>query len=161
MQRSPVAAGRIIASQTTTPGRARSSALIKEEQVQLLATHHIAVITPNMQEMERFYTETLGFPVTKRWEDAGIIFIDVGSTQIELIGRDNMEGEERPHSIGQGVGINHIALQVLDTDEAFQELQQKGVPVLREPTDFQTVRIAFFSDPDGNVLELVQDLETA
>lgn len=127
--------------------------------MQLLATHHVAVITRNMQQMERFYTDTLGFPVTKRWDDAGIIFIDIGSTQIELIGRDSVEGETQPHSIGQGVGINHIALQVMDTDEAFQELEQKGVPVLREPTDFQTVRIAFFSDPDGNVLELVQDME--
>jgi predicted enzyme related to lactoylglutathione lyase len=30
--------------------------------------------------------------------------------------------------------------------------------VLREPSDFKTLRIAFFSDPDGNVLELVEEL---
>lgn len=129
--------------------------------MQLLTTHHIAVITRNMEEMERFYTQTLGLPVTKRWDDAGIIFVDVGSTQIELIGRGTVEGETQPHAVGQGVGINHIALQVIDTDAAFEELREKGVSVLREPSNFQTIRIAFFTDPDGNVLELVQDMESS
>lgn len=111
--------------------------------------------------MERFYIQTLGLPVTKRWDDAGIIFVDVGSTQIELMGRGTVEGETQPHAVGQGVGINHIALQVIDTDAAFEKLREKGVSVLREPSNFQTVRIAFFTDPDGNVLELVQDMESS
>ena len=126
--------------------------------MQLLATHHVAIFTRDLPALEHFYTRTLGLPVTKRWDDANIIFIDVGSTHIELIGRDTVEGEQQPRPIGQGVGLNHLALAVADTDSAYRELVEKGVPTLREPTTFQDVRIAFFADPDGNILELVQDL---
>ena len=122
----------------------------------VLATHHVAIFTRNMEAMENFYTQTLGFPVTKRWDDKGIIFINVGSTEIELISRPDNQGE--PAALGQGVGINHLALHVASTDDAWEELTRLGVAVLREPSNFQDVRIAFFSDPDGNALELVQEL---
>jgi catechol 2,3-dioxygenase-like lactoylglutathione lyase family enzyme len=124
----------------------------------LLGTHHIAIFTPNFEALEAFYTRTLGFPVTRRWDDAGIIFIDIGSTKVELIRKDSAGGTSGPHALDEGVGINHIALHVADTDAAFQEWASAGVKVLREPSDFKTVRIAFFSDPDGNVLELVEEL---
>ena len=125
--------------------------------MQLLGTHHIAIFTRNFAELERFYTETLGFPVTKRWDDSGIIFIDIGSTTIELIGRKD-EGTDKPIGRGEGVGLNHVALHVASVDEAFAELQEKQVNILSGPANFQDVRIAFFADPDGNVLELVENV---
>ncbi len=118
------------------------------------ATHHVAVLTPNFAEMERFYTETLGFSVTKRWDDKGIIFIDVGSTTIELIDRPvEMKPEEK-----QLAGyFDHLALHVEDIDDAYAEIEGKGVRMKSAPRDFQDVRIAFFYDPDGNSIELVED----
>jgi catechol 2,3-dioxygenase-like lactoylglutathione lyase family enzyme len=85
--------------------------------MQLTGTHHIALRTPNFAAMEAFYSQTLGFPVTKRWDDATIIFINVGSTTIELIGRDNVEAGPTPTG-----GWDHLALQVASVDEAFAEL---------------------------------------
>jgi glyoxylase I family protein len=124
----------------------------------LLGTHHVAILTANFEALETFYTRTLGFPVTRRWDDAGIIFIDIGSTKVELSRKDAAGGEDGPHALDEGTGINHIALHVADTDAAFHELVSAGVKVLREPSNFKTLRIAFFSDPDGNVLELVEEL---
>lgn len=125
--------------------------------MQLLGTHHVAVFTANFEAMERFYVETLHFPVTRRWDDAGIVFFDVGSTQIELIRQKAETGGARPPELGAGVGLNHLALHVADLDQAFGEWQARGVKVLKEPANFKEVRIAFFADPDGNVLELVED----
>ena len=119
--------------------------------MQLAATHHIGLRTPNFAAMEAFYTQTLGFPVTKRWDDVDIIFIDVGSTTIELIGRDTATADNIPTG-----GWDHLALHVASVDEAFAELVAKGVRIRAEPKDFKDVRIAFFFDPDGNVLELVE-----
>ncbi len=119
--------------------------------MQLTGTHHVALRTPNFAAMEAFYTQTLGFPVTKRWDDVTIIFIDIGSTTIELIGRDNVTANTVPTG-----GWDHVALHVASVDEAFAELVAKGVRIRSEPRDFQDVRIAFFFDPDGNVLELVE-----
>ena len=118
------------------------------------ATHHVAIFTPNFAEMERFYTETLGLTVTRRWDDKGIIFIDVGSTTIELIDRPV---EPKPEEVRLAGYFDHLALHVDDIDEVYAELEGKGVRMKSAPTDFQTVRIAFFYDPDGNSLELVED----
>lgn len=119
--------------------------------MQLTATHHIGLRTPNFAAMEAFYAQTLGFPVTKRWDDVQIIFIDIGSTTIELIGRDTATADTKPTG-----GFDHLALHVANVDEAFAELVAKGVTIRSEPRDFKDVRIAFFQDPDGNVLELVE-----
>ena len=120
--------------------------------MKLKATHHIGVRTQNMAAMEKFYTETLGFAVTKRWDDVNIIFIDIGSTTIELIGR-----AEAPAAGSIAGCIDHIALHVASVDEAYQELVAKGVRIKVEPRDFKDVRICFFYDPDGNSLELVEE----
>ena len=128
--------------------------------MQLTATHHIGLRTPNFAAMEAFYTQTLGFPVTKRWDDVQIIFIDIGSTTIELIGRDTATADTKPTG-----GFDHLALHVANVERgnlkhrqpgAFAELVAKGVTIRSEPRDFKDVRIAFFQDPDGNVLELVE-----
>lgn len=116
------------------------------------ATHHIALRTPNFAAMEAFYTQTLGLPVTRRWDDVTIIFIGIGSTTIELIGREQATTETNPTG-----GWDHIALHVENVDETYAELAAKGVKIRSEPRDFQDIRIAFFFDPDGNVLELVED----
>lgn len=120
--------------------------------MQVKATHHVALLTPNFAEMEAFYTQTLEFPVTLRWDDRQIIFIDIGSTTIELIGRDQATADSQPTG-----GWDHLALHVEDIDAAFQELVDKGVKIRSEPRDFKDIRVAFFFDPDGNVLELVED----
>lgn len=121
--------------------------------MQLLATHHVALFTRNFAEMEKFYSQTLGFPITRRWDDATIIFINVGSTTIELIGRDTA-----PAPNSEPGAFNHLALHVANVDEAYQELLAKGIKIKAEPKNFKDVRICFFFDPDGNTLELVQEM---
>lgn len=120
--------------------------------MEVVGTHHVALFTENFETLEKFYTETLGFPVVKRWDDSTIIFIQVGSTTIELIGRDNRSGR-----VANQYGFDHLALHVADVDEAYTELGKAGVQFNGEPKNFQDVRIVFFTDPDGNLLELVED----
>ncbi|MBK8833962.1 MAG: VOC family protein [Anaerolineae bacterium] len=119
--------------------------------MKLKATHHVAIFTQNFAAMEQFYTGTLGLKVTKRWDPRTIIFIDIGSTTIELIGRETAPGrlETGP--------IHHIALHVADVDSAHAELVARGVKIKSAPANFEDVRICFFFDPDGNSLELVED----
>jgi len=116
------------------------------------ATHHVALLTPNFEEMQKFYGDILGFPITRRWEGRDIAFIDIGSTTIELLGRDTATPETKPTG-----GWDHVALHVESVDEAYKELVDKGVKIRNEPRNFNDVRIAFFFDPDGNVLELFED----
>ncbi len=123
--------------------------------MQLLGTHHISLHTPNFDALKAFYTESLGFPVVHAWPDANIIFIDLGSTTLELAGRDQATAFTEPTG-----GFHHIALHVENVDEAVAELVTKGIAIQTQPKDFQNIRLAFIQDPDGNLIELVHTLAT-
>ena len=119
--------------------------------------HHIAIYTRDLARLEAFYTQVLGFPVVRRWDAVGIVFVDVGDLWIELTSQDSPDDGAQPRALDQGVGINHFALQVDDVDRSFQELGDRGVHVLAAPANYENVRVAFLADPDGNVLELIED----
>lgn len=126
--------------------------------MKLLGTHHVAIQTRDLERLEKFYTETLGLSAPLRWDDKGIVFVDIGSTRIEIIQKDALTPDDHPPAMGQGAGLNHLALHVESTDDAYAELTGKGVKSLSGPADFKSVRIAFLSDPEGNVIELVQEI---
>ena len=120
--------------------------------MKITATHHVGLFTPNFEAMKAFYTKTLGLPIVKTWSEPTIIFLAAGSTLIELIDNSNFAlSDARP------AGFDHFAFHVASVDESFAELVAAGVTIHSEPRDFKDVRIAFFRDPDGNLLELVED----
>lgn len=122
--------------------------------MQIVGTHHVALRTSNFAAMRAFYTETLGMAVLGGFPGRNIIFLDAGSTTIELIERESGAFQAPDH------GWHHLALEVADTDAAYAELHAQGVPFHIEPRSFPPdaplVRLAFFKDPDGNELELYQ-----
>ncbi len=117
--------------------------------------HHVALLTPNFDRLRAFYVDLLGFSVAGAYRDRRIIFVGAGSIAIELI--------ERPEvSPGAAGGWGHVAFEVADVDATSAELARRGVAfhVLPKnfPDDAPVSRIAFFRDPDGNELQLVQPL---
>src|SRR5262249_24429331 len=118
-------------------------------------THHVAVLTTHFDRLRTFYVDTLGCPIVGAFPGRNIVFVAVGSTTIEIVERD--ASSDRPPG-----GWDHLALEVADVDTAYAALTGQGVVFHVPPKDFPeeapSVRIAFFRDPDGNVLELVQPL---
>jgi glyoxylase I family protein len=125
--------------------------------MKITGTHHVALITANFERMRAFYTETIGLPVVGAFAGGKIIFLQAGPTTIELIGRETYEP-----SVG---GWDHFAFTVEDVDAAYAELRALGVPFHVEPRSVPEpapeARIAFFKDPDGNILELFQPIGAA
>lgn len=123
-----------------------------ESGLRIVATHHIALATAHFARLREFYTDILGLPVLGGFPEHRILFLGAGTTAIELI------GEEGPPS-GAG-GWAHLALEVADVDTAYATLSARGVPFQTPPEDFPpdapAVRIAFCTDPDGNIIELLQ-----
>lgn len=124
--------------------------------MEIIGTHHIALATAHFARLRDFYTETLGLPVLGGFSEQRILFLDAGTTAIELIEENVMDGP-----VGAG-GWAHIALEVADVDAAYAALSARGVPFSIPPEDYPpgapAVRIAFCKDPDGNVIELLQPL---
>jgi catechol 2,3-dioxygenase-like lactoylglutathione lyase family enzyme len=124
--------------------------------VRILSTHHIALSTPDLSRLRAFYAETLGLPVVGGFPGHQIVFIGVGGAALELAQEDVSTGGSRQS------GWDHLAWEVEDVDAAFAVLSARGVPFHVTPEGFPpeapTMRIAFFRDPDGNVVELIQPL---
>jgi lactoylglutathione lyase len=119
-------------------------------------THHVALYSTNYAALRAFYTEVLGLEEVGRFPNRNIVFLQVGGTTIELVEQSESEAAGK-------LGWAHFAFEVEDCDAACAELKARGISFHVEPKDFPpeapSVRIAFFRDPDGNELELVQPLE--
>jgi catechol 2,3-dioxygenase-like lactoylglutathione lyase family enzyme len=126
--------------------------------MKVVGTHHVALTTTNFARLRAFYSETLGMPVVGGFAGRNTIFIDIGTTTIELAERDSSAGDGPT----PGLGWNHLALEVENVDESYTELRALGISFHVTPRSFPEnepqVRIAFFKDPDGNVLELYQPI---
>lgn len=115
---------------------------------------HIAHTMIRVGDLERsiaFYTEMLGFELTRRLDvEAGrftLAFLTPpgGGSMLELT--HNWDTSE--YDLGTGYG--HIAVAVEHPGEVYDALVAKGVPEYRPFNG----RYAFVKDPDGYQIELV------
>jgi len=117
---------------------------------------HLAVVTTDVEKAAAFYKDVLGFKERGRLQTAHsgtIIFITLGGTELELFGG----GAIAPKPEGRPVAYTHVALTVDDIDNDYERIAKHGVEFSMKPTTVESgMRIAFFADPDGNTLELMQ-----
>ena len=92
-----------------------------------------------------------------------LVLIQFGNTVLELIEYDKSPGKSQ--SIGNNdVGAMHVAFSVDDIQAAYADLSARGIEFNAPPYTFTQsdseqiagVTIAYFRDPDGVQLELVQ-----
>src|SRR5687767_10325067 len=102
--------------------------------MQILGTHHLALTTGRFELLRRFYVEQLGLPVVGGFPGQDIVFIQPGSTAIEIIGEDIPpavgpdEGDSPDLKADRATrhGWHHLAWEVADVDAAFAELVARG-----------------------------------
>ncbi len=121
--------------------------------------HHIAVICSHYETSKIFYTQILGFEIIselyRKERDSYKLDLRLpDGLQIELFSFPNPP--KRP-SYPEACGLRHLALEVLDIDEAVRDLAQRGVDIEPVRVDELTgKRFTFFADPDGLPLELYE-----
>jgi glyoxylase I family protein len=122
--------------------------------------HHIAIITDDYQTSKKFYTEILGFEIIRevyrKERDSYKLDLSVnGKYQIELFSFPHpRERGSRP----EPKGLRHLAFAVTNIEEQVKELQAKGVMVEDIRMDeFTNKKFTFFSDPNGQPLELYEE----
>ena len=82
---------------------------------------------------------------------------------IDLLEWRNPTDDAPPYEALNHLGIARIALYSSDLDADLEELREAGVEIIGEPATVvwdgrPSSRFVCFKDPDGTVLELVQDL---
>ncbi len=128
---------------------------------------HIGIMTNDLQQSVEFYTEVLGFSVSRKIEmaEAGLsaVFVEKGGIKIELM---NYRGKNVPMRSevaelkigGSSIPINdHISFSVDDIESTVTEFKEKGVKFDLEPMQLEGgMKIASFKDPNGVLIELVE-----
>jgi catechol 2,3-dioxygenase-like lactoylglutathione lyase family enzyme len=148
-----------------------------------LAIDHINIVVSDLEKSVKFYTELLGFNLSKmaylegEWiesivglkgvaADVAFIVAPAGEPRIELLCYKTPKGEAIPaNSLANTVGIRHIAFRVDDLYSAAEKLKNAGVKLLGEPVVVpETVvthgaghkMLFYFRDPDGVLLEITE-----
>jgi len=136
--------------------------------------HHYGVNVSDIDRSIEFYRDILGLEVLKEEqslsdhhedllgvEGAEGTFAVMGGNgfKFELKSLDaptnkNINATRNP----QDVGDDHFCWEVEDIDKTYEQLREKGVEFLGDPKSVGTIdcRVAYFYDPDGNMLELVE-----
>jgi methylmalonyl-CoA/ethylmalonyl-CoA epimerase len=117
--------------------------------------HQAAVPCTDLARSVAFYREKLGLPLIAQFSPPGLAFFALGDTRLLV----DAAGESK-HAAGV------LYFRVADIHAAAQELRARGVPLDAEPhVIYRDERgtfgaageeewMAFFHDPDGNVLAL-------
>lgn len=118
---------------------------------------HAGVTVRDLERAKRFYGELLGLKEVYR-PDLGFpgAWYAIGETQLHLMvpPPDRPAGDPDPEFAGR---LRHIAVGVADWESLGRRLRSEGVPVRDSAPSPGGPRRVFVKDPDGNVLELVDD----
>ncbi|RZV11607.1 lactoylglutathione lyase [Natrinema hispanicum] len=120
---------------------------------------HTALLVSDIERTREFYVDALG--LTENWSftgDDGVENVYIGGDNAEFQFKYDPEGSP---DIDSGT-MAHVAVSVESTDETVERLVERvDPPIQRPPTtmDDLGLRVAFVEDPDGYVVELVEELE--
>jgi lactoylglutathione lyase len=131
------------------------------------AIDHIGIIVNDMQKSVEFYTDVLGFSVSRKidMKEAGLsaVFVERDGSKIELMKYRGKNVPKRSKGIEIEMGessipINdHITFSVDDIEATVADIKDKGVAFNLEPIQLEGgMKLAFFKDPGGVLIELVE-----
>ena len=142
----------------------------------MLNIRHTGIVVSDIDKSIKFYCDLLGFEIKKDMLESGE-YIDnfsalqdakVRTVKMSLENGDMVEllyyksHPEKPDFSRPitTIGCSHIALTVEDLDETYRHLTDSGVefnsPPQYSPDGF--AKVTFCKDPDGSLVELVQEL---
>ncbi|WP_191905690.1 VOC family protein [Microbacterium caowuchunii] len=127
---------------------------------------HIGVSVGDLDAQRDWYQRAFGFPTARPFEIApvglrGVFLLGPDDIAIELLerrGSASVRGAAAtPPDALLDRGWAHVCLRVDDLDAAFAQVVAAGATILTPPGDSPEpgVRFAFVTDPEGNLIELL------
>lgn len=140
------------------------------------AVRHTGIVVNDLEKAISFYQDLLGLKIVKRKEETGK-FIDkitglknVTATTVKMAAADGalvelLRFSSHPDNVSASskittTGITHLAFTVGDLDSLYQKLKEQGVIFVSQPqvAPNKFAKVVFCQDPEGNLLELAQEL---
>ena len=132
--------------------------------------HHIALHTPDLERLLRFYRDLIGFEEVSRasWQGNALIdevigvrssaakqaMLRAGNVHLELFEYTSPASRAAAPLRPNDHGYTHLCLDVTDIEQEFDRLSRAGMVFTRRPGDFGAVKAVYGRDPDGNVVEI-------
>jgi catechol 2,3-dioxygenase-like lactoylglutathione lyase family enzyme len=140
--------------------------------------HHVAISVSDIDRSIAFYTEALGMELTvapftlaqpdleeimdTEQLDGRMCLVSGGGVTLELFEFVSPRPAPPADPFISRRGFTHFGFTVDDIEAEHARLSARGVKFLSRIMTFQpTYRAVYGKDPDGNVFELLQPLETA
>jgi len=130
--------------------------------MKIKALGHAVLRVSDLAKAEAFYNGLLGIPVCARLDEHGMkmTFFTLGNHHDLAIMEVSGEGGSHAET---AVGLHHVAFNIgTDLDElrdARSMLEAAGIAP--DPVDHGVTKSLYFSDPDGNGVELYVDVSDA
>jgi catechol 2,3-dioxygenase-like lactoylglutathione lyase family enzyme len=117
---------------------------------------HLALNARRLDDMTRFYTDLLGFEI--EWQpDADNVYLSSGADNLAL--HRAPQRETAAPGAAAGGALDHLGLIVReaeDVDRWAAFLEGRGVALSAKPrTHRDGARSCYFSDPDGNHVQII------
>ncbi|MEH2161429.1 MAG: VOC family protein [Nostoc sp.] len=124
---------------------------------------HLRLLVSNYKDSFLFYRDLLKFDVDWGDEDSGYAEFNTGYLKLGLFKKELMaEVVPRIEQPSYIVNRDKIALifAVDNVDEVYQQVKSQSAIVVTEPQDRSDwgIRTAHFRDPDGNLIEIYNNL---
>ena len=139
------------------------------------SVHHTSITASDMEKSLRFYRDLLGMHLVKDVSVSGpdydevigtegikirVVYLELDHARIELTEYSSHQGKAVARDLRPfDHAIVHIALETDDIEQSYRELSSKGVSFISPPRWLRGGKgnaVAFFRDPDGISLELLQ-----
>lgn len=124
-----------------------------------MSYNHTAISVVDREKTQAFY-EQLGFTKFREWkkpaENLEAVVMRKDNFLLELVYSTKNKVLAPPDPVES----RHIGLSISDLQDTLSQLQAQGVRVLKPITKGVTVKeFAFVTDPSGNVVELLVEIE--
>jgi len=116
---------------------------------------HVHIKISDLKRAEEFYTKLLGFKVTERVGDH-YVFLTLGKAHHDLALQNVGEGAPKPEP--HAIGLYHVAYEAESESQLksiYEKLKQQKIKTY--PVDHGISKALYFSDPDGNGIEVYLD----
>lgn len=124
---------------------------------------HLRLLVKDYRSSFFFYTEVMGFKCMWGDLESGYADLKTGNTLIALFNRQAMADAVGAGHLPQGDDIqdrSSMIFEVESVNDIADALEKKGIELLTEPQDRPEwgIRTAHLRDPDGNLIELFENL---
>ena len=119
---------------------------------------HVVLNVENVEACVQFYQDALGMEVMRHDRESHMAFLSFGTQHHDIALFQIPEGVERTPR-----GLNHVAMQIDGGEEELRVLYGRLLTAgaqINSVVDHAETRSVYFSDPDGNELEIFCEMMT-